>query len=166
VQTLDAARRYGNVDRLIRTYCDAYMAYLRSIPGSKGFSANGRGWTIRITGKDPKRQWASTLGVIGQSLALAAAKPFGTEQAVQPSAPPADPVVADAMSAKAVLPPESLFKDPAVIATTATTGVSVVTALSSLSGPIAWAVATVIVGGALFVGILYWRRVREAESAV
>ena len=36
--------------------------------------------------------------------------------------------------------------------------------LSGLSGPIAWAVAAVIVAGAVFVGLRYWRGVKEAEG--
>jgi len=166
VQTVDAVRRYGAIAKLIRAYCDAYMAYLRSIPGSKGFASNGRGWTIRITGKDPKGQWAPTPGVVGHALALASVtQPYAAQAKIEPSEPPADPVVADAMSAKAVLPPAKPLTDPTVIVTTVTAGTGVLSALSGISGPIAWAVAAVIVGGALFVGIRYWRTVREAENS-
>ncbi|MFI5411282.1 glycoside hydrolase family 108 protein [Kaistia sp. UC242_56] len=166
VQTVDAVRRYGAIDKLIRAYCDAYMAYLRSIPGPQGFGPNGRGWTIRITGKDPKGQWKAQPGVVGHALALAAAaQPFASDKKIEPSEPPADPVVADAMSAKAVQPPAKPLTDPTVIVTTVTAGTGVLSALSGISGPIAWAVAAVIVGGALFVGIRYWRTVREAESS-
>ncbi len=166
VQTVDAVRRYGPIDKLIRAYCDRYMTYLRGIKGPKGFSANGRGWTIRITGKDPNGQWKSTPGVIGHSLALAAgSKPSATAPEIEPAPPPNDRMVADSMSAKAVPPPESPLKDPAVITTAVTAGTGVLSALSGLNGPIAWALAVVIVGGALFVGLRYWRRVREAEAA-
>lgn len=72
-QTLDAVRKYpGGVAALIRAYCDERMRFLRSLGGAQGFAANGRGWTIRVTGKDPKGQWADKLGVIGNALALAA----------------------------------------------------------------------------------------------
>lgn len=166
VQTLDAVRRYGPIEDLIRDYCDVYMAYLRSIPGVTGFQSNGRGWTIRITGKDPKGQWKAQPGVIGHSLALArSAKPSTPPQEIEPTQPPADRVVADAMSAKAVPPPAKPLTDPAVIATTVTAGTGVLSALSGLSGPIAWAVAAVIVAGAVFVGLRYWRGVKEAEAA-
>ena len=166
VQTVDAVRRYGPIEKLIRAYCDAYMAYLRSIKGPQGFVANGRGWAIRITGKDPKGQWKAQPGVIGHSLALArSAKPSAPPQEIEPTQPPADRLVADAMSAKAVPPPARPITDPAVIATTVTAGTGVLSALSGLSGPIAWAIALIIVGGGLFVGIRYWRRVKDAEEA-
>jgi len=166
VQTFDAVRRYGPVENLIRAYCDAYMAFLRGIKGPQGFVANGRGWTIRITGKDPKGQWKAQPGVIGHSLALAAAaKPSAPAPEIEPTRSPADRLVADAMSAKAVPPPAKPLTDPAVIATTVTAGTGVLSALSGLNGPIAWAVAAVIVAGAIFVGLRYWRGVKEAEAA-
>jgi len=73
-QTLAAVRRYpGGVATLIRAYGEAYMRYLRSLTNKKtGFPKNGRGWTIRITGKDPKGQWRDQPGVIGNALRLAA----------------------------------------------------------------------------------------------
>ena len=67
-------RKYdGGVSTLIRAYCDARMRCLRSLPNpNTGFPVNGRGWTIRVTGKDPKGQWADQPGVIGNALRLAA----------------------------------------------------------------------------------------------
>ena len=75
-QTLAAVVSYpgGNV-RLIADYCEARMAFLRSLKGAQGFPANGRGWTIRVTGKDPKGQWKDQQGVIGNALALATKQP-------------------------------------------------------------------------------------------
>jgi lysozyme family protein len=162
VQTLDAVRRYGTTAKLIQAYCDAYMAFLRGLRGMQGFASNGRGWTIRITGKDPKGLWAPTPGVVGHALAMAAAKPSADK--IEPSPAPADPALADSMSAKAIPPPAKPLTDPAVIATTVTAGTGVLSALSGLTGPVAWAVAAVIVAGAVFVGVTYWRRVREAEA--
>lgn len=71
-QTLDAVRKYpGGVSAVIRAYCDERMRFLRTLGGKQGFSANGRGWTIRVTGKDPKRQWKDVPGVVGNALKLA-----------------------------------------------------------------------------------------------
>ncbi|MDH2091834.1 hypothetical protein N5K21_24180 [Rhizobium pusense] len=55
-QTVAAVKAYpGGIAKLILGYCDERMAYLRSLTNAKtGFPVNGRGWTIRVTGKDPK----------------------------------------------------------------------------------------------------------------
>lgn len=71
-KTVDAVNRYrGGVVALIRAYCDEYMQFLRGLGGKQGFAANGRGWTIRITGKDPQGKWKSTPGVVGNAIAMA-----------------------------------------------------------------------------------------------
>jgi lysozyme family protein len=75
VQTVAAAEERGAA-ALIREYCRARMDFLRSLGGKTGFSANGRGWTIRVTGVDPQGKWKSTPGVIGNALRLAGASPF------------------------------------------------------------------------------------------
>lgn len=72
--TLGAVRRYVDskgVDSLIKAVCDARMKFLQSLGGSQGFRANGRGWTIRVTGKDPKGQYKPQPGVLGNALAMA-----------------------------------------------------------------------------------------------
>jgi lysozyme family protein len=57
---------------LIKLYCEARMKFLRSLTNPKtGFPVNGRGWTIRVTGKDPKGIWADQPGVIGNALKMA-----------------------------------------------------------------------------------------------
>ncbi|WP_234710622.1 hypothetical protein [Sinorhizobium arboris] len=49
------------------------MRFLRSLTNVKtGFPVNGRGWTIRVTGKDPKGDWMDQPGVLGNALRLAA----------------------------------------------------------------------------------------------
>ncbi|WP_245424264.1 hypothetical protein [Sinorhizobium sp. BJ1] len=49
------------------------MRFLRSLTNAKtGFPVNGRGWTIRVTGKDPKGEWKDQPGVLGNALRLAA----------------------------------------------------------------------------------------------
>ena len=72
-QTLAAVKAYpGGVVKLIRDYCAARMAFLRGLTNPKtGFPVNGRGWTIRVTGVDPKGQWASVPGVVGHAVEMA-----------------------------------------------------------------------------------------------
>ena len=71
--TLAAVGRYpGGVVKLIRDYCAARMDYLRGLTSPKtGFPVNGRGWTIRVTGVDPKGEYASQPGVVGHAVQMA-----------------------------------------------------------------------------------------------
>lgn len=72
LKTMNAIRDYiarNSINRLIDAYCDARMKYLRKLRTFKTF---GRGWTIRVTGIDPKKQWAPALGVIGEAKRIAA----------------------------------------------------------------------------------------------
>ena len=72
-KTLEAVRAYpGGTVKLIRDYCAARMAFLRGLTNPKtGFPANGRGWTIRVTGVDPEGKWASQPGVVGHAVQMA-----------------------------------------------------------------------------------------------
>lgn len=96
--TMKAVGDYpGGVTALIVAYCDARMAFMRAIKGPQGFSANGRGWTIRVTGVDPKGEWAPVPGVVGNALAMAAKQPMAKK-----AAPPAmETLVSEEGSAKA-----------------------------------------------------------------
>ena len=71
--TLAAVIDYpGGVVKLIRDYCNARMSFLRSLTHpNTGFPVNGRGWTIRVTGIDPKGEWASQPGVVGHAIQMA-----------------------------------------------------------------------------------------------
>lgn len=67
--TLDATKNYaGGQEKLVRDYCNARMAFLKGLSDFKTF---GRGWTIRVTGVDPKGQYKKQLGVVGNALILA-----------------------------------------------------------------------------------------------
>jgi len=66
-QTLAAINK-ANVPALILAYCDARMAFLHRL---RNWKANARGWTIRVTGKDPRGLWKSQPGVIGNALKMA-----------------------------------------------------------------------------------------------
>lgn len=61
----------GGITALIRDYCDARMAFLRSLTGKNGFGPNGRGWTIRVTGVDLLGKYKPKAGVVGNAVALA-----------------------------------------------------------------------------------------------
>lgn len=71
--TLAAVRSYEDgLEKLIVDYCAARMKFLRGLSNrTTGFPANGRGWTIRVTGVDPKGEWADKPGVVGDALTMA-----------------------------------------------------------------------------------------------
>lgn len=93
-KTLAAVNAYpGGTVKLIRDYCAARMTYLRSLTNPKtGFPANGRGWTIRVTGVDPKGEWASKPGVVGQAVRLAMDAAPSPRPPEKPVIMPSDPV--------------------------------------------------------------------------
>lgn len=70
--TLNGITKYtGGVGQLIKDYCARRMAYLRRLTSKKtGFPVNGRGWTIRVTGIDPRGTWAPEPGIVGNALAM------------------------------------------------------------------------------------------------
>lgn len=147
-QTARAARSYaGGVEKLIRDYVDARMAFLRSLTNRKtGFPVNGRGWTIRVTGKDPHRQWKSQPGVVGYALDLAR----GDAVNDVPMPPPARPHLEADGSAKARAADKGIgetLKKPEAWGPLAGL-LSAVGALASGSGPLQWALAALIVAGA------------------
>lgn len=154
--TLKAARAYpGGIATLIRDYCAARMAYLRTLTNAKtGFPANGRGWTIRVTGKDPKGQWKDQPGVLGNALKLAAdASGRGVEVPDLPAEAQAKADSRDTGLGEILKKPEAW--GPLT---------SLVTGLGSLtagSGPVQWALALAMLAG---VGVGVWfvvQRVRE-----
>lgn len=101
--TLAAVGRYpGGVVKLIRDYCAARMTYLRGLTSPKtGFPVNGRGWTIRVTGIDPKGEYAPQPGVVGHAVQMA--------MEAQPASPTPKPVpVADTIPATAPSSPPTL----------------------------------------------------------
>lgn len=130
-QTAAAVKAYkGGVAKLIRDYCEARMAFLRSLKNPKtGFPVNGRGWTIRVTGTDPKGLYAPSLGVVGNALAMASHKAVET--------PINAPVGGDA---KAVPPAPNPWTKPEVLAPIGgiLPGIG---AMVAGSGPLQWALA-------------------------
>lgn len=100
--------------QLIRDYCDARMAFLRSIKNSKtGFAVNGRGWTIRVLGTDPKGEWKPVPGVVGNALSMAAGGKTAAKIDVTPVPMPAE--VATEAGAKAPTPEPNPWTKPDVL---------------------------------------------------
>jgi len=133
-QTVAAVGRYpGGVQALIRAYCDERMRFLRSLGGPQGWSANGRGWTRRVTGKDPAGKLKDELGVVGNALRLAGgAQPVENAPVPAGKANPADRSVTD------------IVKDePSLLVSL----LSSLGAFAAGSGPIQWALAFAVVVG-------------------
>ncbi|MEO4000301.1 glycoside hydrolase family 108 protein [Mesorhizobium sp. CAU 1732] len=148
-QTVAAVNRYpGGVTAVIRAYCGERMRFLRSLGGARGFPANGRGWTIRVTGKDPKGQWKDEPGVIGNALRLAA----GATPAPSPApvaggkANPADRSITDIVK-----------EEPSLV-------VSILGGLGTIAagtGPLQWALAIGVVAA---VGYGLYRLVKRERA--
>ncbi len=157
-QTLFAVKGYkGGVAALIRDYCDARMRFLRSLGGAQGFSANGRGWTIRVTGKDPKGQWAPQPGVLGNALRLASQGVTASGVALVET-----PAEGQAKADSRDIGLLAIAGKPEVLAPVASV-LSAGGAIASGSGPIQWALAAAMVA-VVGVGIWYFvRRMREAD---
>lgn len=142
VFTLRAVETYpGGAEKLIRDYCDRRMSYLRSLSGKTGFPTNGRGWTIRVMGIDPKGQWKSTPGVVGNALAMV--KKVAVQQTeVDHPAGSAKASPKDVGIMETLKKPEAWAPAGGLI--TALTG------LASGNGPIQWALAAVMVIGVVY----------------
>jgi lysozyme family protein len=163
--TMAAIHSYpGGVRALIQHYCDARMSFLRRLRSKKtGFPVNGRGWTIRVTGKDPKGEWKPTLGVIGNALKMA-----GSSVPAIPATPEQDVTALPAndlgSGAKAAPDPEN----PAVSVETLTAlGGLVTTIVSATAGsPLLQVTVAVIAIGVFAVGAYaFVVRVRRQNEA-
>lgn len=162
--TIDAVRKYPRgIIALLHDYIDARMTYLRSLRGKQGWSANGRGWTRRVTGVDPKGVYKKEPGVIGNAVRLA-----GGVRDVEPSSPSID-------SAKA--PPSktgllSTTEGKALATTGGGLGVGLVSEVvdqlsqySDLSPTIRWACLGLVAAGLAFGAYRLWKRVRAEGAA-
>lgn len=151
-QTLAAVRAYpGGIERLIRDYCDARMAFLRSLKNPRtGFPANGRGWTIRVTGVDPEGKWKAVPGVLGNALAMARRQP------VAPTLPAnmPEPGIAEEAGAKAEPEKGKDWLKPEVVLPSAGAAGTALSPLILGSGPLQWALAIGIVA-LIAVGVIF-----------
>lgn len=155
-QTLAAVRKYeGGISTLIRAYCDARLLFLRSLTNAKtGFPVNGRGWTIRVTGKDPKGQWVDQPGVLGNALRLTADASGSTVEKVVAPEGNAKADSRDIGLGEVLKKPEAWGPLGGLL--------SAAGALFAGNGPVQWALAAAMVA-AVLVGLWYFiRRVREA----
>lgn len=152
--TLAAVQKYkGGIARLIKDYCEARMAFLRSLKNPKtGFPVNGRGWTIRVTGVDPKGLYAPTPGVVGNALAMVSHKPVETPQ----QAPVGGDAKADPVKPNPLLSPETILQ-----------GVGAAGGLSFLAtgnGPVQWAVGGILIIAAVVAAVFIVRRIRSTPA--
>lgn len=138
--TIRGVADYPNgLEQLITDYCEARMAFLKAIKGPQGFSANGRGWTIRVMGTDPKGQWKAQPGVIGNALKMARNEfePVVDTPTDYDGAP-------EGGDAKAEPTAKNPWLDPGVIFSGAGGILGSLGALFSGSGPVQWALAGAI----------------------
>jgi lysozyme family protein len=164
-ETLNRIENYpGGHAQLIRDYCEARMAFLRSLKNPKtGFPVNGRGWTIRVTGIDPKGEWKPVPGVLGNALSMAAGGKAAAQVDVTP--PPMPTEVATEAGAKAEPAEPNPWTKPDVllpIGGAAATGAG--TVLTSGLDPIRLAIALAIIV-VVGLGAFYaFRRITKAGA--
>jgi len=155
--TLRAVENYpGGVLKLLRDYCEARMDFLRSIKNPKtGFPKNGRGWTIRVTGRDPEGKWADQPGVLGHALELASASHTNMPIPTPQTAPAGG-------DAKAVAPAPNPLAKPEVLLPGAA---AVITAAAPLAtGPVVWALAFAVVVLVLIGAFYAFRRIAKTPA--
>jgi lysozyme family protein len=152
-QTIQAIAEYDSNIKLITDYCNARMAFLRGLGGKQGFSSNGRGWTIRVLGKDPKGQWKDQPGVIGNAIAMASKQP------VKSTKPPAEVSqgVKDTMGATAqpgladaYLKPDVLLPAAGAVATGVGGGGLAVLGNNWVLGALAFGIVVAVLVGAYY----------------
>lgn len=157
--TLDAVNHYpGGKRALIVDYCDARMKFLKSLTNAKtGFPVNGRGWTIRVTGRDPKGQYKPQKGVVGNALALAGSDGFMTPlpEVANTQAEP----VPEGGDAKAIPAAPNPLAKVEVLAP----AVGTVLAASApfATGPVLYAIAFALCLAALLLAFYAFRRIQR-----
>lgn len=153
-QTLAAIAAFpGGVRMLIIDYCEERMRFLRGLGGKTGFGPNGRGWTIRVTGKDPLKKWKDQPGVVGNALRLTKANGPAPTKVNAP----------EEASAKADSRSTSL---PEIISKPEAWGplgglLSAAGALTAGSGPVQIALAVALVAG---VGVGLWYFIKRIRA--
>lgn len=148
LQTADAAAQ-RDVAELIEAYGAERMRFLRSLRTWKTF---GRGWTIRVTGKDPKGYYKDAPGVIGHAADMA--RGAAPKAAVQPKAPEGKADPKDRSITDIVKEPEAWGPLTGVM--------SGLGSLLAGSGPVQWALAAGIVVG-VGIGVYYFVKRARAD---
>lgn len=157
--TLAAAKAIeaaGKIADLIRRLCARRTAFLQKL---KTFPRFGRGWTRRVEGDQPGFQ-AHDIGVIDRAIKLAGYGNTVPENAI-PAPTQAAPGKAEPKDVSAPSVLVEAAKNPEALGLIGTI-TSAIGALSSTTGPIAWAVAAVMVMGA---GYAIYRLVRREVAA-
>lgn len=133
-KTVAAVNEYpGGVDDLIVAYCDERMRFLRAL---RTWGSFGRGWTIRVTGKDPKGQYRPQPGVVGNALRMALG--------VQPVEAPALPDGGTSKANPADRSVTDIVKQPEAWAPLGGL-LSAVGGVAAGAGPVQWALAALVV---------------------
>ncbi len=131
------------------------MVYLRGLTNAKtGFPVNGQGWTIRVTGKDPKGQWVDQMGVVGNAVRLASLSPDMVRDVKVPVEGNAKADVRDTGLLEVVKKPEAWSPIGGVL--------SAAGAIFAGSGAVQWALAALMIGGDILGFIYLVKRVRAA----
>jgi len=162
--TLAAIRSYpGGVLTLLHDFTDERMRFLRQIKGPQGFSANGRGWTIRVTGKDPKGQWKDQPGVIGHAIDMYREAAETPAKEYAPTLPVGIELPKDEMAAK---PSKSgisdVLKSPELL-TGVGTGITGIAGLAANAPVLQYAVAALLIGGGVLLAYLLLRRLKTED---
>lgn len=167
--TMKAIEDYpGGTRALIKDYADARMKFLQSLGGPQGFGPNGRGWTIRVIGKDPKGQYKDQLGVLGNALLMAKIDdPKNTVTAKNVEVIPTTlaPEIQENTAPKASNENKSvtsISKSPEALAGYAAAGASILTAVSG-NTVLSYAIGAVAVIGAL-AGVYYIVKSKRAQA--
>lgn len=165
-QTLYAISQYpGGTIALIRAFCEARMEFMRGLKGKKGFPSNGRGWTIRVTGVDPKGQWKSVPGVVGISVKMAMNSPMNPPHVEEIAALPAP--VQDMAGAKtedsATVTIPSILAKPEGIGGLIVSVTGLVTAVQG-NTILSYALGASVFGGVLFAGFCFYRRLKRSHA--
>jgi lysozyme family protein len=152
--TLRAIDDYpGGIVALLHAYTAARMKFLENLKSHKtGFPVNGRGWTIRVTGIDPKGEWAPQPGVIGHALAMVGGD--------APSASAAD-AAHEGGDSKAVPAPENPWFKPEVILPGAGGLLGGAGTLFSGTGPVQIAFAVAIIVAVVVGAFLVVRHLKD-----
>lgn len=146
------------IERLIEDYCHARMKFLQGLGGPKGWRTNGRGWTIRVMGDDPKGEWKPQPGVIGNALKIAR----GEFDAIK-DAPNDYEGAPEGGDAKAEPKAKNPWLDPGVIFSGAGSILGSLGALFAGTGPVQWALAIAIIGAAGVGGFLIIRKLGKVQ---
>lgn len=160
-QTLYAISKYpGGVVALIQAFCDERMRFMRSLKGPKGFSANGRGWTIRVTGVDPKGEWRTVPGVVGIAKKMAETRTTVAEPDIPPIAQ--DSAGAKTDDSTTITIPE-ILKKPEGIGGLIVSITGLITAVQG-NTILSYALGVAIIGGVVISGFHFYRRLKTSHA--